>query len=196
MAKARYKSKKNKKQKTDKSLARTIKVRYDTPFGLEKLSPLIKGQWSVPQARALKLAEAGRLVPGPVVGHMMIDTGATCTCMSVEAAKSLGLQPVSQMAGFGAGGKHKNEVFQVRMQVTVQHPKKGTTLVTAERRIQAIPDLEKALQMMDAKINNQPVRLIGLIGRDFLKHTRFYYDGHLGEFTLTILMETFKKPPQ
>jgi len=43
---------------------------------------------------------------------MLVDTGATFTCMSLDVARELQLSPADLRGSYGAGGLHENEVFE------------------------------------------------------------------------------------
>ena len=173
-----------------KSPPRRIFVDYKDPNVLHHFGPLVLAQWQIPRVLRQGFAAIGRTSPSPVNGHMLIDTGATATCISEEAARDLGLHPVGLQMGFGAGGEHQNPVFHALLILGICDPKKGTTVLGAEQRVQAIPKLEESFRRMDVRDGNgNPVRLIGLLGRDFLRHTKFTYDGH-GNFEVIVRLDT------
>jgi len=54
---------------------RTSFVReYVSPAALASLGPILVGKWLVPEALELALVDAGRPVPEPVAGYLLIDT--------------------------------------------------------------------------------------------------------------------------
>jgi hypothetical protein len=122
--------------------------RFEMQYGAERLSscgPQFVGNWGVPLSIRDALARAGRSAPDPVVGALLLDTGATRTCIALEAATQLGLQPKRMEEGMGAGGKHRNPVFLARLEIHIQHPLTGEVNPYAwEQEVQGITDLHLA----------------------------------------------------
>ena len=56
-------------------------------------------------------------------------------------------------------------------------------------QVMGIPELEKSQYL---EFGGQPVKVIGLLGRDFLRHATLFYDGIGGRFQVTINRETIK----
>lgn len=50
----------------------------------------------------------------------------------------------------------------------------------------AVPDLRETFAPVATNPDGTSINRIGLIGRDFLRHTRFSYDGPTGEFRLEV----------
>jgi hypothetical protein len=112
---------------------------------------------------------------------MLIDTGASHTCMALEVAKELGLSPIRLMETYGAGGLHRNPVFEAALRISIADGRGNQTSLDLNSQVMGIPDFGRhlpndALQVPD----NFPTRMIGLLGRDFLRIATLTYDGSRG----------------
>lgn len=140
--------------------------------------------WSVPQVVQDFLQTQGVSIPRPVQGALLLDTGATGTCISIRAADRLGLKPTRLVAGFGAGGATNNPVYQARLCIPIANPNGTGVDLIMEQEVQGIPELEKHLQGKPLTYSGNSIELIGLLGRDVLASTRFVYDGLAGTLHL------------
>jgi len=146
--------------------------------------PLVLATWSIPAALASALTAAGRPIPPPVSGAMVLDTGATFTSISSEAAADLGLQAIRVAKTHGAGGVHENFVYEATIQIAIRDALGNQTVVGNQMQVMGIPDLGKSLPGL--QFGDQPIKVIGLLGRDFLRHATLVYDGARGHFRVTI----------
>ena len=64
-------------------------------------------------------------------------------------------------------------------------------IITLEQPVQAIPNLNDFYKLSNAMRNGAPITLIGLLGRDLLRHGRLNYDGR-GHITLEFFPDTFQ----
>ena len=108
---------------------------------------------------------------------MLVDTGATATCAAIDVMeKELGLRQTGVMRTRGAGGVHENPLYFARFILKITDKKGHTTSITREAPVMGIPELEGAgTGIRDG--NGDPVKLIGLLGRDFLSTVKLIYDG-------------------
>ena len=165
---------------------------YGAPFLYEN-GPLIIGAWSVPRALAAALTAAGQPGPAPVQGAMLVDTGATQTSMSRKAATQLGLTPLRMQRGYGSGGEHEIPIYFASFEINL--PGKSGVVVTMgwEQEAGGIADLEKHAQGVAVGVN--PVEVIGLLGRDILRHVNMSYNGMTGRVELTFDITSLKLDP-
>jgi hypothetical protein len=56
-----------------------------------------------------------------------------------------------------------------------------------------VPDLEK--QLSNLEVGGQPIQLVGLLGRDFLRHTIMTYRGGAASFEIVIDRGLFEVKP-
>jgi len=163
---------------------------YATPDALASVGPLLIGQWLVPDALEKALVASGMPVPAPVVGHLLIDTGASTTCISASAAAELGLTPTGMGQSYGAHGCQQAMIYTARLAISIQDG--GNKLVTFfERPVMAVPDLEKGIPP-GANHGGAPIRLVGLLGRDYLRHVNFSYRGPTGQFVFEVIPTTME----
>jgi hypothetical protein len=109
---------------------------------------------------------------------MLIDTGATNTCMALDVAEELNLSPVGIKPSYGVGGLHHNKLFEAYLTITVADSFGQRTTVESFRQVAGVPDLNKvfnALGVQTAEADDFPKRLIGLLGREFLRHATLVY---------------------
>lgn len=151
------------------------------PGVLSAYGPLIVASWRVPQAVEDFLLSRGEEVPAPVTGALLLDTGATFTCISIKAADALGLKETRMAAGLGAGGDTLNPVFSAKLQIAMLSPDGSSRTLLWELEAQGIPKLNEHFR---GAYSGQPMELIGLLGRDILSKTRFLYDGIAGHLAL------------
>jgi len=149
---------------------------------------MVRGEWSVPRALEARLVRSGLHVPQPVPGLLLIDTGASHTCIGEDVAQALGLRPTSVGVTYGAGGRHQSPEYLAHLSfgVPVGHGQYGT--ISREQTSMAVPDLD--LQFARVQQKELPAgvvwRLTGIIGRDILRNMLFAYDGPGGSFTLSV----------
>lgn len=171
-----------------------IEVNYDSPISLVMAGPLVRAAFSVPEILAEKLQQAGRPVPQPVHGEMLIDTGATSTCISETVANELGLKPVGFAETYGAGGLHKNPLFETRLQLGLANNPKKAVEICFEDRTMGIPKLDEPGKNVKS-YDGRTARIIGLLGRDFLQNCKLEYDGPNACVVLKVDLSKIAKRP-
>lgn len=150
------------------------------------IGPLIEGSWFVPPSLVLQMQQEGKIPPPPVSGFLLIDTGADCTCISEKASRQLGLVMDDVVQSRGVGGLHNSALYTALLRISIDH--EGVAVpFDLLRQVIAIPDLDA--QVQGILINQRPVELIGLLGRDFLSIVDFNYKGSTGEFHFSIDMK-------
>jgi predicted aspartyl protease len=134
---------------------------------LRDAGPTIQIIASVAQVIADQLLQQGIVVPQPVPGSALIDTGASATCIDDAIARQLRLPAIDvvQMTSASHASTPQN-VYPVLIEVV------GPGIrINVARAIGA---------------NLAPQGIIALIGRDFLQHCTLFYNGVTGEITLAI----------
>jgi hypothetical protein len=149
---------------------------------LEACGPQFFCEWGVPAATVDFLKNAGRPVPAPIVGALLLDTGATRTCIALKTANDLGLQPRRMVDGLGAAGEHKNQVFLACLHIKITDPVTKQIIGFAwEQEVEGIPELHRFAAPLMITGQTSPTPVSGLLGRDILKHAKIYYDGPAGK---------------
>lgn len=174
-----------------------VPYKFTTDYGpavLASCGPQFFCQWAIPAATAEAMVKAGRVVPAPIQGSLLLDTGATRTCIALKTATDLGLQPTRMQDGYGAGGKHSNPVFLARLSIKIIHPK--TAVVHGfdwEQEVEGIPELHNFAAPLAWQGQTAPVT--GLLGRDILQYAKVYYDGPAGRLRFEFDVASLQKQP-
>jgi predicted aspartyl protease len=131
---------------------------------LQLRGPILQVSLTIEQNAGKGLVAQGKSVPTPRSG-LLIDTGASNTCVDEQAARALGL-PVIDVANMQSASheKHSCNVYPVQI---------ITPIVTLN-----------APRAMGAALASQG--LLVLIGRDVLQNCNLFYNGPAGQFTLSL----------
>ena len=155
--------------------------------------PIVRAQWGVPTVQGNLLKALGKSVPNPVAGHMLIDTGAAKTCIAEDVAIELGLKPIGKARTFGAHGQGEANKYVAHFSFSIKN-KSSNLLIEREMITAAIPQLNEAYSVFSVRDGeDDPVRLIGLLGRDFLQHTKLVYDGIRGSYSIAMSLESMNR---
>ena len=114
----------------------------------------------------------------------MVDTGAGKTCISQTAAVELSLKPLRLAKTYGAGGDYELEVVCARLTLRASGSDTAPG-VSFETEARVIPLLEEGGAQIGLKSDELEIRLIGLLGRDLLRHAQVSYDGVGGGFQVS-----------
>jgi len=139
-------------------------VQVPPAAALAMRGPIVQVTVSIEQNAAKALLNQGKTVPSKA-GLALIDTGASNTCIDEQAAQELGL-PVIDVGSMQSAthDKHPCNVYPVQIVTPV------VTLNSA--------------RTLGANLAAQG--LLILIGRDVLSQCTFFYNGPVGEFTLSL----------
>ena len=157
---------------------------YRSPADLVALGPIINGYWMIPTAKEAALRDAGAAIPPPAVGQLLIDTGASTSCITQEVAAQLGLKPVGVSKSFGAHGQRNALVYRARIGLAVLENNERFVM-EIEKPVLEVVDLQKSTPP-SATYRGSPLNYVGLLGRDFLAHVKLTYDGPRGQFRFQI----------
>ena len=135
-------------------------------IALHQRGPALQVNVTIEANAGKGLAAQGKTLPPPKVGLALIDTGATGTCIDEQAAQELGL-PVIDVAMM-TSATHKDQQCKV---YPVQISIPGMLTLNSPRTIGA------ALA---------PQGLLVLIGRDVLRNCCLFYNGPMGQITLSL----------
>lgn len=165
---------------------------YPSPEALIQIGPVIMAQWTLPKVLADALRASGMPVPPPVVGALLVDTGATKTCMSEGAAATLGLRPIRTTKTYGAGGLHDLNVYEALLVISIIDSLGNQSQIAIEQPVAGIPEMEKTFSEAGVNRNGQPLSLIGLLGRDFLHLCTLTYRGRTGRIEMVVDLDALE----
>ena len=130
---------------------------------------------------------------------MMIDTGANRLCIAEDVAKELQLKPVDLGKSYGAHGLREHEIFEAHLTVQFSDNSGNQIGVMSSSRVNGVPGLGKHWNPEELQTEDDyPKRLIGLLGRDFLRHAILTYNGNTGlvEVALDLNSLPQREPPR
>lgn len=162
--------------------AETIHTRTGSADALILFGPLVPASWLVHHTRRDALRKFGKEVPDPVAGCLLIDTGATRSSIDDDVALDLGADMVGRRESFGVGGHVMRRVVLATMHIPLPD---GSGLIHSGE-ITSVVGLRRVWEANRPILNGKPCDIVGLLGRDILRHASFSYDGHTGETTLRI----------
>jgi len=138
---------------------------------LPQHGPVVDVHIGVSEPKRIALIAAGQPVPPPESCRLLIDTGASLTCIDSWVIQQLGLSPTGAASfhtpSTSAGNAHSCNQYDVFL--SIQHP-------VLARMFHATPVFESAFKHQG---------IDGLLGRDILQHCLFIYNGELGICTLS-----------
>jgi len=134
---------------------------------LTQRGPVVQVTVNVEQHIAQQLLQEGQVLPTPVSGLALLDTGATRTCIDETVAQSLHL-PVIDVATIASAthASTQQNVYPIQIEVS------------------GLPIKINAPKAIGVPLSVQG--LIVLIGRDVLQNCTLFYNGLTGSFTLSI----------
>lgn len=126
--------------------------------------------YSTPKRQALEAI--GKQAPQPHPARLLIDTGASCTCIDSAIVKALNLEPTGSTTMHTPSTTEGNgfQCSQYDICLTIPHS-------VLSRYFHAIP-------VVESEFAHQGID--GLLGRDVLAECVFIYNGELGIYTLSI----------
>ncbi len=140
-------------------------VNIHPAIALQMRGPVLQVTVTIEENAGKTLISQGKAVPTPKTGLALIDTGASHTCIDEQAAKELGLPVID--VGTMLSATHEKVPCNI-------YP----VLITTP-----IVNLNSP-RTMGAALAAQG--LLVLIGRDVLQRCNLFYNGPIGQFTLSL----------
>lgn len=147
-----------------------------SPEGLVNLGAFFQVEIHVPPAIAKVLSDNNQPIPSPVTGVAIVDTGATMTCVQESILRDqLKLQPIGTVDATTASGQVTQNVYPARV-------------VASEQRMTLDLDGVAGVDLSGQTVATAPVPqpVIALLGRNFLRHCVFIWNGPGGHWTITL----------
>lgn len=140
-------------------------------LSFDQAGPIVNTWVGVTTARQAALVKAGQPVPAVVLARMLVDTGASCTCVDPAIIAQLGITP-SGSTTIQTPSTSGSPMTVNQYDVAFYLP--GTT--TADIKfIDAMPIVESHLKSQG---------IDGLLGRDVLASCLMNYDGQAKLITI------------
>jgi predicted aspartyl protease len=134
---------------------------------LTQRGPIVQVTVSVGQQIAAQVLQSGGVLPAPVSGLALIDTGASVTCVDQDAATQLQLPAI--------------DVVQV---ASASHAAAEQNVYPIQVEVMGLPITVNAPRAVGASLAAQG--LLVLLGRDVLQHCVLVYNGPAGSISLSI----------
>lgn len=144
-----------------------VKGLQGSRVALAQVGPLVQVVVSMGRAYAKQLTIAGQMVPPPIGGNALIDTGASSTCIDDDVAQQLQLPAIDAIPIMSAS--HASTMQNV-YPAHIEFSGSGIQI--------------EAPRVIGAALKGQSI--IALIGRDVLQHAVLVYNGTMGTFSLSI----------
>jgi hypothetical protein len=141
------------------------------PSALAALGAILEVQVQVPKALSALLESQNQVIPQPVTGFALIDTGATRTCADESSLSNLGINPIGTVSMGTAGGPTQCPLFPAR-------------LWFPSLNLGADFDSIVGVNLQGQAVQGQ--QLTVLIGRDILSRGILIYSGNGVFFTLAL----------
>jgi predicted aspartyl protease len=134
---------------------------------LQQRGPVVQVAVTLQESMVTALTQQGRLTPQPVAGLALLDTGASNTCIDDAEAQKMGLP-----------------IIDVGSMSSASHAKTPSNIYPIQIEVTGFPIRFQSPRTMGAALNEQGLLL--LIGRDLLRHCTLFYNGSVGQITLSI----------
>lgn len=153
----------------------------------KRIGPIIKGEWRVDPKAEERLKSKGSPVPEPVKGYFLIDTGASETSIDGGVVKELNLTLVARTRAAGLGGVGIFDKYCAQMLLYVGDIHGNNVAIGLWKDLICAPRLRELHDAYGLKASDgSPLRIIGLLGRDFLQFTTLTYRGLVGSWDMEI----------
>ena len=142
-------------------------IQYNPKAILESRGPVVQVSLSLAEPLAEQLLLKGEMIPEPIAGFALIDTGASSTCIDEVTAQKLGLPVVDRIKIASAS----HDAMEMNAYPTM------ISFISAPIKI-------NATRAIGVNLNNQGI--IVLLGRDMLRKFIMFYNGPSGELTISL----------
>lgn len=148
---------------------------------LQGAGPVMLASWWLPEALRMQLRAEGKNVPDPVSGLLLVDTGASGSCIDDQVARDLGLLPVRIGRSHGVHGEADVNVYNALLHIAISD---GSAQKEYFREGETMGVVGISDSYPEVDFHGEKRRLVGLLGRDVLRNTKFNYDGVNGKLRM------------
>ncbi len=143
---------------------------------IEGHGPVITAYIGLSFHRATAMRSAGKTVPNFLPCNLLIDTGASATCVDISLIRALSLSPTGS-SPIHTPSTGSTPHFVNTYDISLIIPGNGNT--------SGQPKVIEALPIMECNFETQSID--GLLGRDVLSQSRMIYSGHDDMVMLSII---------
>jgi hypothetical protein len=116
-----------------------------------------------------------------------VDTGATNSAIDEDVALELRLRQIGQQSVGGAAGATKHNVYKAAIFLELGDIHGNNVAMALHKEFVAVKDIRAAHDAYGLTApDGRPLRVIGLLGRDFLQFTKLTYDGLNGNWYMEV----------
>jgi hypothetical protein len=156
--------------------------------------PMVPASWYITAEHERELQLAGKPLPQPIQGFMLLDTGAAHIGIDIDVAKQLGVEPMGETKDVhGIKGYESIDHYLARLLLPIIPVQNGRPLTTTPVSIGNPVEawgldgiMNKYLGWGYKTQSGEPLKVIGVLGRIFLQFTTFTYRGLTGETDIDI----------
>lgn len=154
---------------------------------LLRVGPVVKALWRVTEETANQLRSSNAPIPTPVEGYMIVNTGFEGVGIDGEVARELGLTAASKAKVHGVDGESSQDTCMALLLVPVDNINGDNIAIGTNIEAVTLPKLRASYDSYGlSSPEGEPVRIIGMLGRQFLQFTTFTYNGLDGSWEMQI----------
>lgn len=177
----------------------TDKFHISQDFGdqrtLKRVGPMIKAEWRVTPEMESELKSKGLPVPVPVQGYMVVDTGFAGVGIDGDVVQELKLTPLNETKVQGVEGDVSQNTYMALLLVILGKVKDENLAIGVPMEAVCLPKIRASYDSYGLTTSEgEAIRVVGILGRDFLQFTKFTYDGLSGRWGMEIDTNAMRSP--
>lgn len=149
-----------------------IQISFSNRWAMRTVGPILPAEIHLRPDYIQLIQKAGQSAPIPVKGWFIIDTGASDSAVAEHAIAHFGIHPISVKQTHGVHGAGDVNIYPLDIRLK-RTPDEKTTWM---RRVDNIAAINLDAPFVHALEKNDGIKIIGLIGRDFLDQVVFISD--------------------
>jgi hypothetical protein len=156
---------------------------FTDPGQLKNVGPMIKAQWRVAtESEAVSLQD-----PAPVEGFMIVDTGFSGIGIDADVAREMNLSPVGETTLRGFEKAVSQPTHRAVLLMMPHNVDSESLAIGGPIEAVCLPGIRSGYDACELRTEKGThLRVIGVLGRRFLRFTRFTYDGLNGNWDMEI----------
>lgn len=155
--------------------------------GLKHVGPMIKAEWRVTPETENNLKSKGLPVPAPIQGYLVVDTGFAGIAIDGDVTQELNLVPIGKAKVQGVEGDNFQNTFMALLLLMIGNVNGENLAIGVPVEAACLPKIRASYDTYKLTTSEgTPLRVIGVLGRDFLQFTKLTYDGLNGKWDMEI----------